>query len=250
MLKAEIESVHLLGEKNSRLILNNILFEIQRGKVYSILGKNGSGKSTLIKALSNLLNPARYEIKGKVYFDDVELLSAPAYKLQNIRKTKIRYVFQDVMNSFDPLKKFDYYFKLCKSKKEELMKNLDYFLLPDYKKIAALYPYEVSGGMAQRLSIIFALTADPDLLILDEPTSGVDYAITNLLTLKVNELIKKDKSVIIVTQDIKLAETVSDLIGYISDCTIDYFLSKDDFFNSSINSNLSELLISFSELHK
>ncbi len=100
MLSADIKSVSVFNEGKQRTILNNITLEIEKGKIYSILGKNGSGKSTLIKSLTSLLPTALYEVNGKVLFGEMDLLTATEDLLQEIRKKNIRYVFQDAANSF------------------------------------------------------------------------------------------------------------------------------------------------------
>ena len=71
--------------------------------------------------------------------------------------------------------------------KRQFQQNLNEFLLPDYQTISNLYPYEISGGMAQRLSLMLAILPNPKLLILDEPTSAIDYANINLIKLKLIE---------------------------------------------------------------
>lgn len=240
-------SVHLNGSQN--LILTKINFKIVPGFIYTILGKNGSGKSTLIKSLTNLLLKNAYEVSGKCVFNGVDLLNADEEQLRQIRINNIRYVFQDTINSFDPLRKLDYYlnsFAKDKIKAEELLK---YFLLPPYDQIRKLYPYELSGGMAQRLSLILALLADPELIILDEPTSAVDPAITNLVLLKLKEFLKeKNKSVLIVTQDILFASAVSDYLAMISEKTLTQFLPKVKFFQEPIDDRHNSLLLTFKEI--
>ena len=224
MLNADIEIINLLSGSSKKLLLENIKFEIGSKSIYSILGKNGSGKTTIIKSLTGLLPQNLYEIKGKVKFNENDLLNIAPELLRSIRKEKIRYVFQDAINSFDPLRKFEYYFKNSEAAMYEIEEQLQYFLLPGYDKISKLYPYELSGGMAQRISLIFALLAKPNLIILDEPTSGVDYAIVNLILLKLKEFVMdRENSVIIVTQDINFAEKASDHIAFISDKTISQF---------------------------
>ena len=135
MLNADINSVSVIDDESSRTILQNINFGIEKGKVYTILGKNGSGKSTLIKALTDLLPATQFEVRGKVFFytigiNKTDLLDTSAEKLREIRKNNIRYVFQDVANSLDPLKKLKYYFDLSNVKPEQIEEQLNFFLLP------------------------------------------------------------------------------------------------------------------------
>jgi peptide/nickel transport system ATP-binding protein len=249
MLNVNIKSVSIVNEGQKSLLLLDINFNIECGKIYTILGKNGSGKSTLIKSITKLLPSDQYEVEGKIIFNNTKLLNASEYGLRAIRRNKIRYVFQDVMNSFDPLRKLNYYFNLSKADVSLLEEHLEFFLLPDYKKISKLYPYELSGGMAQRILFILALLANPDLIILDEPTSGVDYAITNLILLKLKEYTNtNEKSALVVTQDINFALQSSDYISFLSDGTMTNFFTIKEFTSMKDNSELNSFLKSFKEL--
>lgn len=231
MLKVNINNISINKNNNGESLLRGIDFELTKGKIYTIIGKNGTGKSTLIKSFTSLLSDRLYSVNGTVYFGEKEIYSCTPEELRLIRLNNIRYVFQDAVNSFDPLKTFDYYFSNSNSAQNRIDELLNYFLLPAYDKLSSLYPYEVSGGMAQRISIILAFLANPDLIILDEPTSGIDYAISNLLLLKLKEYKKKQGgSVLIVTHDMKFAEKVSDELAVLSGGTLTAFKVKPDFY--------------------
>jgi len=248
MLNVDIDTITLLSRSSKRILLENLKFELGSNSIYSILGKNGSGKTTLIKSLTGLLPQNQYEVIGQVELNEVNLLDTTYEVLRSIRKEKIRYVFQDVTNSFDPLRKFEYYFNNSEAARFEIEEQLQYFLLPEYNNISKLYPYELSGGMAQRMSLLFSLIAKPNLIILDEPTSGVDYAIVNLLLLKLKEFINDaGNSIIIVTQDINFAEKVSDYIAFISDGTISQFFLANEFINS-VEAEHNQFINSYREL--
>jgi ABC-type glutathione transport system ATPase component len=248
MLSVDINSVSILGEENRETILTDIRFDIDGGKIYSILGKNGSGKSTLIKSLNSLLPEEKYKTSGTVYFRGIDLLTSSDEKLREIRKSNIRYVFQDAANSFDPLKKISYYFDLSNISPLKIEELLLFFLLPTYKKLSGLHSYELSGGMAQRLLIVLALLANPDILILDEPTSGVDYAVMNLILLKIKNFVRdNDKSVLIVTQDINFALKSSDQIAYLSNGNLTQFFTPDVLLNSP-DAKVKNFINSFKEM--
>jgi len=248
MINVDVNSVSVLTEEKKNILLLDLKFDIQKGKVYTVLGKNGSGKSTLIKSLTALLPTTDYEVKGKVFFNGVDLLSASEEKLRDIRKNKIRYVFQDAANSFDPLKKIKYYFDLSNISPLKIEELLLFFLLPTYKKLSGLHSYELSGGMAQRVLIVLALLANPDVLILDEPTSGVDYAVMNLVLLKIKNFVRdNDKSVLIVTQDINFALKSSDQIAYLSDGRLTQFFTPNELLNSP-DDKVRNFINSFKEL--
>jgi ABC-type glutathione transport system ATPase component len=248
MLRTEIKSVTITDDEKRRLILSNIRFDIEQGKIYTILGKNGSGKSTLIKSLTDLLPEDLYKVEGKVLFNGVDLLNTSEEIISEIRRKNIRYVFQDAANSFDPLKKIKYYFDLSNVSPLKIEELLLYFLLPTYKKLSALHSYELSGGMAQRLLIVLALLANPDLLILDEPTSGVDYAVMNLILLKMKNFVRdNDKSVLTVTQDINFALKSSHHIAFLSDGTLTNFYDHDK-LSSSQNPEIKNFINSFEQI--
>ena len=248
MLSVDINSVSISDDLKNRTILSDISINIQAGKIYTILGKNGSGKSTLIKSLTALLTKQVYTVSGKVIFNDTDLIECSEEKLREIRKHNIRYVFQDAANSFDPLKKIKYYFDLTNVSPLKIEELLLFFLLPPYKKISHLHSYELSGGMAQRLLIVLALLANPDLLILDEPTSGVDYAMMNLILLKIKNFVRdNDKSVLIVTQDINFALKSSDYIAYLSDKKLTKFYTINEFLTSP-DDKLKIFIQSFKEI--
>jgi ABC-type glutathione transport system ATPase component len=235
-------------ECEQRTILKNIKLDIKSGKIYTILGKNGSGKSTLIKSLTVLLPTDRYRVIGKVLFEENDLFKTDEGKLREIRKNSIRYVFQDAANSLDPLKRIKYYFDLSEKAITLIGEHLNYFQLPEYKKISHLHSYELSGGMNQRLMFVLAILATPNLIILDEPTSGVDYAVMNLILLKLKEFVKeKDKSVLIVTQDINFAIKLSDYVAYLSEGTLTRFFTPNELISSS-DTNLKNFINSFKEI--
>jgi len=229
MLNVLLNNVSVLT--NERIILRDVAFKINKGSIYTILGKNGTGKSTLLKSLTGLLDNRFYYVNGKVLYESRDLLSLGTDELQNVRKNEIKYVFQDPVNSFDHLKTFSYYFSLVTKDQEEINKLLDFFLLPEAKKLFKMYPYEVSGGMAQRISFILTLLAKPKIILLDEPTSGIDAPIVNLLLIKLKEFVGSGNLALMVTQDLELARNASSKIALLSDCTLSPFSSPEEFFH-------------------
>ncbi len=229
-LKTVIKEIRLRLVTGQPLLLGNINFSLSPNKIYTILGENGSGKSTLIKSLTKLLPKNQYIVEGEVILNNLDLLKVTDEDLRKMRQNKIRYVLQDSINSFNPLKKLGYYFNFPSYKKDEIKNLLDYFLLPGYEKISQMYTFELSGGMAQRLTVVLALAAKPELLILDEPTSGIDYTLINLTFLKLKEFVQQNKnSVLLVTQDWNFAVKISDYISVLSDGALSEFLPTEDF---------------------
>ena len=248
MLKAKINKVVLTNNNTDREVLRNINFSISNNMIYSVLGKNGSGKSTLIKSLTGLLNSDLYKVDGKVLWFDENIFEMKKVRLLSLRKTEIKYVMQDLTWNFDPLKTIKYYFDYTGFKEKTISLQLKSFLLPDYQIISNLHSYELSGGMAQRISLMIAMLSNPKLLILDEPTSAIDYANINLIKLKLLEFKKTGGSVLIVTQDIDFAKEISDKIAFLHDNKLSEFIGMVDFFKDSDLPLHNTFLQSYKEL--
>jgi len=248
MLSANIDKLMVNRENSHTTLLNDIRFELDKNQIYTIVGKNGTGKTTFIKSLTGLLDKRFYTVSGKVIFEGKNLLSLGNKELKVIRRQKIKYVFQDARNSFDQLKKLKYYFKNLDNSLAEIDETLTYFLLPNSSELYNLHPYEVSGGMAQRISLALALLAHPSLIILDEPTSGVDSAIANLFLLRLKEFVKNDvRSVLLVTQDLSFTKMISDKIALITNGTLTKFLPPAEFFKSQEIIQSDNLINSFKQ---
>jgi peptide/nickel transport system ATP-binding protein len=229
-LKVSLKEIQLKLPAEQFQVLKEINFSLSSNKIYCILGENGSGKSTLIKSLTGLLPQNQYLVDGEIIFNNINLLNASEAVLLHVRKNEIRYVFQDSLNSFDPLRKLGYYFDFPGHKTDGIKNLLEYFLLPGFEKISQMYPFELSGGMAQRLTVLLALAANPELLILDEPTSGIDYTLVNLTFLKLKEFVRQNNnSVLLVTQDWNFATKISDYVSILSGGTLSEFLPTDEF---------------------
>jgi peptide/nickel transport system ATP-binding protein len=248
MLKADIIKITLNNNNAIRELLCNINFTVSDKRVYTILGKNGSGKSTLIKSLTALLSKALYKVDGKVFWYNENIFGMDSARLLELRKKEIKYVLQDLTNNFDPLKKLKYYFDNSGIDEPFISLQLKSFLLPDYQTISNLHSYEISGGMAQRISLMLAMLTNPKLLILDEPTSAIDYANINLIKLKLLDFKQAGGSVLIVTQDINFAQEISDEIAFLHNNKLSEFMESSVFFNTADQKPYNGFLQSFKEL--
>ena len=231
MLEIDIEYINII-ESNRVPILKDLKLFLEKGKVYSIIGRNGEGKTTFLKSLTRLLDGNKFEVKGKILFEGNDLLSIPENELNKIRKSKIKYVFQDCLKSFDQLKKLDYYFELF-GNLEKVKELLEYFNLPRYDEIKNLYPYELSYGMAQRLGFVFAMSSNPYLILLDEPTSALDSEIVQLINGSIREYVKNhDAAILLTTHDLDFAKDVSDFTALLKEKTISPFENSKEFFET------------------
>lgn len=224
-----INNIELNEDDKKRTLFQNIKFRVKPKTVYAIVGQNGIGKTTLLNSLLNLLDKNIYSIKGEIFINGVDTYKCDEIILNNIRSKVVKYIFQDSVTCFDPQKKLKYYFEKFDLINTDLEELLDYFLLPTKEKILNYYPFELSGGIAQRLAIIWGIISRPGLLLLDEPNSALDIPITNLLSNKLKEIINRnDISILMVTQDINFALNTADKIGLLNNYGITEFNTTVD----------------------
>jgi peptide/nickel transport system ATP-binding protein len=231
MLNVSIREISIKNTLQEKILLHDIQFSLPENKIYTIVGKNGTGKTTLIKSLTKLLADKYYNVKGEVYLNEKNLLLLNPKELNKIREEKIKYALQDASNCFDPLKNLGFYFKKFAKNKNDIDEYLYYFQLPNHENLFKLHPYEISGGMNQRVSIVLSLLSNPEIIILDEPNSAIDPSITNLLIYKLKEFAaKNNNSVLLITQDLPFAEKISDKIAYLGSQTLTSFVEPSEFY--------------------
>lgn len=243
IVEVNINSIEIFLAAEKKVLLKDVKFNVSNNSIYAIVGQNGVGKTTLLKSILNLLEKKFYKVDGTILVNQQNVLECPEDELINIRKHTAKYIFQDSINSFDPLKKLEYYFPPTGLASEILDELLDYFLLPSKNIILRHYPYELSGGMAQRLAIIWGLISNPQLLLLDEPNSSLDIPISNLLSNKLKQIKESGKtSIVFVTQDLDFAINTADKIGILSCKGISEFSCSDENINRVKSDILKQII--------
>ena len=217
---------------NDKKILNDISFNISKGESIAIIGQSGVGKSVLIKHLNGLLKID----KGNVTIDDNSLKDLSYKRLQDIRK-KIAMVFQfgalldsltikeNIQLALDSISSIN--IKETDKKIKEVLK------LVDLEGIENLMPSELSGGMKKRVGIARAIALNPQYMLYDEPTTGLDPIMTD----SINKLITKfhnegDVTSIIVTHEMRTVKDVSNRVVMLYDGKIHFDGPTDEFINS------------------
>ena len=198
------------GEKD---VLKDISFNVFEGDMIALMGKNASGKTTLVKLMNGLIKPR----KGKILLFGKKISD---YSLEELIQ-KVGIVFQDPnLHLFNDTVQKEVEFvlrnlkvdeNLIKKKTEEILK---YFKIYQYKDS---YPHDLSGGERQRVALASVLVSDPEILILDEPTRGMDYYLKREL---ISYLREKAKTVIMITHDIETAAEFSDRVILLSEGNI------------------------------
>lgn len=208
-----ILSVEALGVRTSstdgeKVILKDISFSINRGQVLAITGETGSGKTMTAKAIMGML-PKGLVAKGKVMLGSQSLLDLDPKEMQKIRGRKIGMAFQNPETALNPLLKNRKSLDLTMGKGEEgQVERLSLFGLKD-KRILDSFPFELSGGMAQRFMTALSLGQGVDLVIFDEPTRGLDPASRDLLIAMIRILTEdKGLGVLVLTHDMVFIERI------------------------------------------
>jgi NitT/TauT family transport system ATP-binding protein len=188
-------------------IYDNFDFDIPRGKLMSVFGPNGCGKSTLINMIAGLF-PAD---KGEILFDG-----------QPLNKIKFGYVFQNYREAVFPwLSAFDniaYPLKVMGIAKKDRVVQVEKIVASLNVKIdLKLYPYQMSGGQQQLVSIMRALVVDPEILFLDEPFSALDYEMTLFMREQLQRVFQETQTTtVLVSHDLEEAVYLSDRILLLS----------------------------------
>lgn len=181
------------------LVIDDLSMELRRGEILGILGPSGSGKSTILNVLSNILEPT----SGTITID-----GAIGYMFQRDHLLEWRTIMDNVLIGLEIQK------KLTKESKEQVEKLLQTYGLWDFKN---RFPRELSGGMRQRAALIRTLSTRPDILLLDEPFSALDYQTRLMVSDDIYQIIKREKKeAILVTHDIAEAISMCDRIYVLS----------------------------------
>ena len=216
-----------LNQRNLKVI-TDLTLDINEGEILAVLGSSGSGKSLLAHAIMGIL-PENAQLNGKIKFKGKDLSQEDK---EEIRGSKIAFIPQSV-NFLDPLMKIsDQTIGHTESEEEKKSKKIKqreifehYNLGPE---VDEMYPFQLSGGMARRVLVSTALLSDPELVIADEPTPGLDEK-TVKETLNHFRHMKEDNiGVLLITHDIHAALDVADRIGiFYSGYVIEIAETKD-----------------------
>jgi oligopeptide/dipeptide ABC transporter ATP-binding protein len=213
--------------------VNGISFDLTAGASLGIVGESGSGKSITSLSIMGLVDPPGYIAKGNITFKGRDLTQTPERAMQNIRGSEIGYVSQDPMTALNPVYRvgaqvaeaFRAHRKVDRRTAEDRV--LEMFRLvgiPAPERRLHDYPKDLSGGMRQRVVISMALVNEPDLLILDEPTTALDATVqAQILDLIADVRTRVNTSVLLISHDIGVVMQVcSNLIvmygGKIMEC--------------------------------
>jgi ABC-type dipeptide/oligopeptide/nickel transport system ATPase component len=203
--------------------VRSVCFSMEKGETLAIVGESGSGKTVTAMALTRLLPepPALYE-KGEILFNGQSILSMNKNMLRRVRGNQIAYIFQEPATSLNPV--FSIYEQIAetirvhRSDVREVRKEVIYWLdqvgIVDPVRRLKDYPFQLSGGMQQRVMIAMALCCQPAILVADEPTTALDVTIQRqILDLFQALKIKYRMSIILITHNFGIIRGLADKVA-------------------------------------
>lgn len=222
LLKVENLTVAFVEDKTQTVVVEKASFNVNSGEILCIVGESGCGKSVTALSILGLLSPNARILDGKIEFEGRDLLQMSEKEIDRIRGKEISMIFQDVMNSLNPVLTIGkqlteairihmgYDKKIAGDYAIELLKKVG---LPDAESIMKKYPHMLSGGMQQRVMIAMALACKPKLIIADEPTTALDVTIQLQIMNLLAQLQKEfHMSIILITHDIGVVAELADRV--------------------------------------
>ncbi|MCK4851493.1 MAG: ABC transporter ATP-binding protein [Candidatus Omnitrophica bacterium] len=201
-------------------VIEDVSFSIKRGEVTALVGESGSGKTMTALSILDLLPDTACRRKGEILFDGKNIFDLGPEELRDMRGNAIAMVFQEPFTALNPVIRIGRQIAeavsahgICPRSevRERIKESLSTVRLPE--ETVYQYPHELSGGMRQRVMLSMALSCDPAILILDEPTTALDVSIQKHI-LDLIRHIQKDRqlTVLFITHDFSVVRTIADKV--------------------------------------
>ena len=223
MLVIENLSISFGSGTKKVLATDNISIHLEKGASLGLVGESGSGKSITALAIMKLLPAQAIIEKGKILFNDQNLLQSNIRAIADYRGNKISMIFQEPMTALNPVKRCGkqvaetiiWHQKLGKREaRKQVIELFKKVKLPRPEEMYKAYPHQISGGQKQRVMIAMAIANKPDLLIADEPTTALDVTVQNEILDLLNALKKEyGMSLLFISHDLGVVARVADEVA-------------------------------------
>jgi len=202
--------------------LEDISFTVGKGETVGVVGESGSGKSVLFYAVLGILDAAGRITGGRAVFGGLDLVRASASDLESIRGREAAMIFQNPRVALNPIRKVGHQIEDVLARhtstpraalRQRAVEALAAVRIPDPERRYDAYPFELSGGLCQRIMIAIALACSPSLLVADEPTTGLDVTTQAAVMDLISELARRrNMATVLITHDLGLAAEHCDRI--------------------------------------
>ena len=206
--------VEFPGADEVVVAVEEVGFELASGERLGIVGESGSGKSVTALSIIDLIEAPGRVTAGSIKFKNRELVGLPPRAMNKIRGAEIAMIFQDPATSLNPTLSVVYQIAEVITRHQQVSRKvarrkaveaLELVNINDPQRVAESYPFQLSGGMQQRVMIAMALSCDPDLLIADEPTTALDVTTQAQILHELDTLVERlDTGIILITHDLGL----------------------------------------------
>ena len=221
----EVKNLHTYFKTKKGIVkaVNDVTYSLDAGKTLGIVGESGSGKSVSAMSIIKLLDGNGYIESGEITFDGKDILQCTDKEMYHIRGNEISVIFQEPMTSLNPVftveRQIGETLQIHQNmtKKEARKKAVDLLAdvkIPNPERVAKQYPFQLSGGMRQRVMIAMALACKPKLLIADEPTTALDVTIQAQILKLMNDLkAQMGTSILFITHDLGVIHEMADEVA-------------------------------------
>ncbi len=223
VLRLEGVSITYTNRKGTSRIVDDVSFSIAPGEAMGLVGESGCGKSTIALAALRYLPRGMSVSKGRILFDGQDLATLDDVALRHLRGNRVAMVYQEPMSSLNPVITIGkqlvevplLHGETDPAKAHErAVQMLREVRLPDPERMMTRYPHELSGGQQQRVVIAMALMAEPALLIMDEPTTGLDVTIEAAILDLVRDLRRRfGTAILFISHNLGTVARICDRIG-------------------------------------
>src|SRR4051794_18348973 len=203
--------------------VTGVNFSVRRGEILGLVGESGCGKSVTSLSIMGLVAQPGVVEAGEVIFDGQDLLKLNNEQMREIRGNRISMIFQQPTSSLNPVLRVGFQIEEVleahrnmkkKAARERAMELMAMVGIPDPKRRLESYPFEMSGGMAQRVMIAMALACEPELLIADEPTTALDVTIqAQILDLMRRLQRETGTAIVLITHDLGVVAEMCDRVA-------------------------------------
>lgn len=245
---------------NGKPVVEDVSFQLNPGEILGVVGESGSGKSTIIKAVMGLLGDSGMVTRGDIYYKGRNVVDMPQKEQRKLLGPEIGMVFQDCKAALCPIRTVGAQIFESMSEHEKITKEKAYqragilmkkIGLEDYQRVLDSYPFELSGGMNQRVGICAAMIMKPSLLLADEPTSALDVTVQKQVVEEM-KLMRQDygTAMVLVTHNIGVVGAMADQVLVLQDGRMRDYGQTDHVLHHSENVYTRNLMDSVLHLRR